>query len=158
VSTEQPNELQVKPQEEDQPGLDRDGFLEILIHAVEHIPAPAEGGQPETLDITLNVGGILITGTLVSRETFIQAVPTMKATVGALDEKMTKEDREARDKRYDRHYIHLTNARFIFADGRTIPGNAGKGIEWRGRLNRVDGWTIGRFLPASQLESEGSEA
>lgn len=154
MSTEQPNELQAKPQEDDQPGLDRDGFLEILIHAVEHIPAPAEGGQPETLDITLNVGGILITGTLVSRAAFIQAVPVMKGTVGALDEKMTKEDREARDKRYDRHYIHLTNARFVYPDGRTIPGSAGAGIEWRGRLNRVDGWTIGRFMPASHAGDE----
>lgn len=135
----------------DQVGIDRDTFLEILIVASERAAKMEEYPEHErTLDITLNVGGLIITGTLISRAAFIETVPVIKSTIGKIDEGLSAEVKTKRDESYDRHFIHLKNAKFITADGRTIPGT-GDGIEWRGRLNRIDGWTIGRFTPAGEV-------
>jgi hypothetical protein len=42
-------------------------------------------------------------------------------------------------------YIHLRGARFFSPSGQSVPGN--EGFFWRGRLDAVDGWSIGVLGP-----------
>lgn len=135
--------------------IDRDIFLEFLIGAVER--AEGDESQPEEerhFDITLNVGGTLVSGTVISRDKFIAEEPFMKATVGIVEEGQTPEQKEVAQKSREsgrRHYIHLKNAVFFTGPGRPIPSK-GEGVYWRGRLNRVDGWTVNRFTMAVSEE------
>ena len=123
---------------------DRDVFLEVLIHAVEVTRANEDTPAGERdFGITLNVGGAIVTGTLISHGEFVRSVPAMQTLVGAIERNMSEEEKRARDEDYDRHFIHLKDARIIFPSSLPIPDGE-EGIYWRGQLNKVDGWTVGR--------------
>lgn len=136
--------VSIKPEET----VDRDIFLELLITGVEGAEKNESVAEEEKhFDITLNVGGILVSGTVISRDNFIAEVPFIKATIGRLDAQRTPEQQVAANeivRSGRRHFIHLKDAVFFTDSGRPIPG-VGGGVYWRGQLNRVDGWTIGRF-------------
>jgi hypothetical protein len=125
--------------------VDRDGFLELLIHLVESEEMTAAEGAAEAAEVpppgvTLSVGGLLITGTVISRQSYIDGVATVRHIM-----KMVKENTPPNDKEeFDRHFIHLKDARFIFPNSEPLPHN--QGVYWRGRLNRVDGWAMGRMM------------
>ena len=132
--------------------VDRDVFLEFLIGAVESVektePVPEE---ERGFDITLTVGGILISGRVISRDAFVSGEPFVKSTIGVVDEQRTpeqKEDAEQVLKTGRRHFIHLKDAVFFTGPNLPIPG-VGQGFYWRGRLNSVDGWMIGRLTVQS---------
>jgi hypothetical protein len=136
-------------------GVDRDVFLEYLILLTESAAKMDEYSEEDgTIDITLNVGGLLVSGTLISRNAFVEAVPVIKATIGKIDERYSEELKAQQSQVEDRHFIHLKNARFFTAGGGRPTPSKGDGVLWRGQLNRVDGWTIGRFIPMSELSKE----
>jgi hypothetical protein len=87
---------------------DRDVFLEVLIHAVEVTRANEDTpAGARDFGITLNVGGAIVTGTLISHGEFVRSVPAMQTLVGAIEQNMSEEEKRARDEDYDRHFIHL---------------------------------------------------
>jgi hypothetical protein len=153
LSEEQPTDSRPEnnSQEEEDYRADRDGLLELLVRLVEidekETAVREEGAAPTDapppIQITLNIGGLIVTGTLISRRAFIQDVPLMQSTIGAWEESRSDEEKEAEDPGYDRHFIHMKDARFIFPNSEPVPKN--HGMYWRGQLNRVDGWTVGSF-------------
>lgn len=123
-----------------------DWMLQILVHTVNS--TDAEYG------VTLNMGGVIVTGTLVSgrkyfegvaeefaaastskrtaaywRRTFRQLGDTYFAPIPA-DQPVTPP-----------HFFHLRDARFIGLAPPVLPSN--RGVWWRGRIVRVDGFFLG---------------
>ena len=126
----------------------KDWFLQLLVNL-------ANKGRFE-LDITLTVGGMLISGTLAGvRQYFddlgayfaspfdsarnIEAFETAFKTIGDQCACVTPSEQTETPS-----YIHLKNARFYDASDRLI--SAASGVWWRGRLSEVQGFSPGLLV------------
>lgn len=111
--------------------------------------------EDASFGITLMVGGILITGDLVSGRTYftgqaeeVKAIGTGTGLegfiagleVGAQAYPVEEFDEETADPSSPR-YIHLRNAQVVAPSG-FMPA---RGMWWRGRLTSVDGFWIGKL-------------
>jgi hypothetical protein len=126
-----------------------DWFLAELVRRAN------EGGL--SIGITLNVGGTLISGTLVGGRRFFEGFAEDVAAAAADAETagraraffrspaaMYSDGSGAREVPANPEplaYLHLENARFFTATGTPIPGD--QGVFWRGKLGAVDGFALG---------------
>jgi hypothetical protein len=120
----------------------KDWTLEIILGAVE---AGVE------VPITLNVGGLVITGSLISEREFLE-----KVLYGKIYEKYKQgmqeisssetdsEDNESENKETSQskvyRFIHLKNAEFYYSTGINV--EIPEGLLWRGLLSSVDGYFL----------------
>lgn len=99
-----------------------------------------------TLDVTLQVGGLLVSGTLASFDEYLRAVAGVFGTEPAEEHEDGGEPDEDENKRQPR-YIHLRDFQ-IYEPGRPSPIPSDKppeSIWWRGRISHVDGFFLGRL-------------
>jgi len=124
----------------------KDWFLQFLVNL-------ANKNRFE-LDITLTVGGILISGTLVGVKQYFDELSTFFAN--PFDSGKNPDIKETFKQIGDQcacvapseqtetpSYIHLKNVNFANAQSRSIPGNAG--LWWRGRISEVQGFSPGKL-------------
>ena len=144
----------------------QDVFLEALVEGVNVYGI--------AWDLTLCVGGLLITGELVSTEVFFRALgeEVDRAISSHLGEEPTgkhaapyfqlaDESKVAWQKKQENRtaddpspaYICLRNARYFNPSGDSVPGH--DGVHWRGKLSAVDGWSFGRLVPSPAPASAG---
>jgi hypothetical protein len=104
--------------------------------------------------ITLQVGGFLVSGMLVSGKQYFEGFASDFASAFT-DQEAARGVREAFSRHGEmyklqgeadlRHpapvYIHLKQARFFNTSGDPIPRN--RGVFWRGRLSEVSGFILG---------------
>lgn len=111
--------------------------------------------------VTLLVRGVLVSGNLISGKAFWQRVgEVIETAIGGPDPdedpgssisatfKKVGQDIYREGAKEPLGFIHLEGVRFI------VPGNQAlttpRGLDaWRGRLDSVDGWFIGRLDPAT---------
>jgi hypothetical protein len=144
-----------------------DWFLQTLVRWVE------DGRQ---LSITLSVGGMLISGTLISYSEYLKlfgdqmrgmTVPELQdlltRTFADLAEKaehlMCEREREEEimqslgeepEDEFVLAYVHLKDTKFFLAAGAGIPTQGG--TLWRGKIASVDGFSLGS-LTASPAQT-----
>lgn len=127
--------------QEQQPA-DYDFILEILMNA-------AKSGMPTP--ITVNSGGVLITGMLVSEAEYLKEfaggmiLDAMKRRVEG-DEALRARMKEAKDDPSEREFIHIKNPQIILASGQMLPQGACP--MWRGRVKSIDGYIPGQLASA----------
>lgn len=132
------------------PGRPADGAVDTLLVALVTAIDRA-GGE---LGVTLNVGGCVVSGLLSPEADYVRGIATDFRAAGAqeladaFDESGGAEglegDRGDPVPREERAvYLHLREAR-VFAPGET-PLPTDRGVWWRGRLDRVDGWFFGHL-------------
>jgi hypothetical protein len=129
-----------------------DWFLQSLVNKADQ--SDLEVG------ITLQVSGMLVSGSLVSGRKYFEgfaadfsswfandpgAVESIKKSFSSYGETY-KADTETYDDSPPPQYIHLKNARFFNTVGDPIPAN--KGVWWRGRLCEVGGFSLGSLSAA----------
>lgn len=134
--------------------------IDPMLVAMQHVVGM---GKDNAIPLTLAVKGLLITGTLVSLETFVRVeeeylnnvvrgggrdfflklmeLANEKITVGAhasvgLVRQAMSED-----------VLYLVRAR-VLAGARSVPRGGEEGVPWRVRLSEVDGWTFGESSAA----------
>ncbi len=124
----------------------KDWFLQFLVNL-------ANKNRFE-LDITLTVGGMLISGTLVGVRQYFDDLSTYFASPfesGKRSEEIKHTFKTIGDQctcvsttepNETPSYIHLKNAVFADARGNTLPS---AGIWWRGRISEVQGFSPGRI-------------
>ena len=123
----------------------KDWFLQFLVNMANK--------SHFELQITLNVGGFLISGTLAGVKQYFADFGTDFAS-SFYAGKSFEEIRTTFQKIGDEcacvsksepsdspSYIHLKDARFFDAQGNSIGGN--KGVWWRGRISEVQGFVPG---------------
>lgn len=128
-----------------------DTILQLLVDMVN-------ADQLPNIPVTLNVGGLLVSGYLVSvRNYFVQLMETLsgggsgsKPDFATLWE-TTPAAAQVREPKWDKHepsarFVHLRNA-VIFYPGGGPSVTAGEGILWRGRVDAVDGFMLGMPSP-----------
>ena len=115
------------------------------------------------IGVTLNVGGILVSGTLVGGHRYFEGFAEDVAAASPDAETagraraffrspaaMYRSDaRGAREVAADPEplaYVHLEDARFFGGAASPIP--RGKGVYWRGKLSAVDGFALGVLDPS----------
>ena len=128
----------------------KDWFLQLLVNLANK--------KSFELDITLTVGGMLISGTLAGVRQYFNDLGAYFAS--PFESAMNSEELQLTFKTIGDHcacispseqtetpsYIHLKNARFSDASGRLI--SRATGVWWRGRLSEVQGFSPG--LPVEQ--------
>jgi hypothetical protein len=95
-----------------------------------------------SFDITLNVKGIIIFGTLITQQQYFEEV-NQKLTGsenGEMFGNLLSQIGEYQEK--ESKFIHLKNAKYQVGDNH-IPSN--EGVCWRGRLTEIDGFNLGSF-------------
>ncbi|MFP2927234.1 gas vesicle accessory protein GvpU [Pyxidicoccus sp. 3LG] len=130
-----------------------DWYLETLVHIVT--------ATRFSLEITLSVGGTLISGQLISGKEYLELTADQLASAfmslgvsaeGAKDIKeglsrpaqaLYQDEKEAQSGGFG--YIHLKNARIISGASTQPLGNAC----WRSRLSSVDGFVLGALTKSA---------
>lgn len=124
----------------------KDWFLQFVVNL-------ANNNRFE-LDITLTVGGFLVSGTLTGVRTYFDELGDYFA--GSFDSSETSEEVRGTFKQIGEQcscvspsektetpsYIHLKSARFYDAQGNSIGQNT-PGVLWRGRISEVQGFAPG---------------
>jgi hypothetical protein len=132
-------------QDELQLGQKSDWFLASLVNIANS--GPIEFG------ITLQIGGLLVSGNLVNGARYFEGFASEFAG-GFPDAEIAENIRKAIEshgvvykpndedsKRSQPTFIHLREARFFNTAGKPVPVN--KGVWWRGRLSEVSGFVLG---------------
>ena len=126
----------------------KDWFLQLLVNLANK--------DKFELDITLTVGGMLISGTLAGVRQYFNDLGAYFAS--PFESAMNIEEFKTTFKEIGDQcacvtpseqtdtpsYIHLKNARFFDASGSLIAGKSG--VWWRGRLSEVQGFSPGRLV------------
>ena len=125
-----------------------DAFLQFLVNLVNN------GSQIESIGVTLQMGGMLVSGSIVSgAEYFDRFAETFSDSLSDMDTQARQSVRTSLAELGDvfrlpqpaeplPNYIHLVDALFFTADGTPI---AGQPTLWRGRSSAVDGFILGRL-------------
>jgi hypothetical protein len=128
-----------------------DWFLQKLVAVMNESPESYVG-------ITLNVGGILVSGELISGKRYFEAFAKEYAdgsrAVGLDSAVADQLETSLADlgRIYDEpdewgetaawpHFIHLRNAQFFWPGQLPVPMN--RPVWWRGRIEAVDGFVLG---------------
>jgi hypothetical protein len=125
----------------------KDWFLQFLVNL-------ANKNQFE-VDITLTVGGLLISGTLSGVKKYFDELGDFFA--GSYDASSSSENIKNTFKKIGEQclcvapseqsetpsYLHLKNVRFFDAQGKGIPASAGGW--WRGRISEIQGFSPGKL-------------
>jgi len=128
-----------------------DWFLQELVSMINE--TPGKGAFP----ITLNTGGIIISGILIGVHEYFESFAKEFSSVIQDEEKRNyfkeyfesfgKLLAEKPENRMPPAYIHLRDARLYCSTNRPIPTD--EGILWRGRISCIDGFFL-RELTAGE--------
>ena len=127
-----------------------DWFLQMLVEMVN--------GSEVVFPVTLNVGGVLVSGEMVSGHKYFEGFAkdlkegmfgTTSENANFVEDQFKKlgsiyireEQGQDDERKPPPQYIHLRNARIFHPGGTPIPTN--RGVWWRGRLEAVDGFILG---------------
>ena len=138
-----------EPPENSEPKIrvhsDPDWFLQGLVVMVN--------GSELEIGITLTVGGLLVSGYMVSGHKYFEGFAEDFGSGFPKDIKNPGDGYKELGKIYtdpehpldsrSTSFIHLKNARFYHNSGGAVPQN--RGVWWRGRLTAVDGFMLGNF-------------
>lgn len=138
----------MSPEVHDTEGSPAVGFKgdPVLASLVRDVNA---GDTEEGLSITLTVGGAIISGKLGSRTAY------NRACMWHIDQGTKRDSAEIRaafradadaDEASWPSHVHVQDVRFFDATGASIPRGAHwPSVWWRGRIERIDGWTLGEL-------------
>jgi len=137
------------------PAPEADHFLRFLVTVMDNTDFE--------VGVTLNVGGLLVSGLLVGYDKYVEGVVSqLRGAGGDKEANMFVEEIFRRyaevynsddqggdptpEPAMDTDYIHLGEARFFTPGSAPLPV---EGVWWRGRLSEVQGFTLGTLKPAS---------
>jgi hypothetical protein len=121
-------------------GTGKDSILEFFVQA--------SNKHDFSLDITLNVKGAVITGTLVSAKEYFDSLSETFEDGSDVAQKLSEELARAgesveENQSTEAHFIHLKNTKVYCGDSKPTPSK-GK-IMWRGKISEVDGFFLGKI-------------
>ncbi|WP_368502975.1 gas vesicle accessory protein GvpU [Alkalihalophilus sp. As8PL] len=106
-----------------------------------------------SLDITLNVKGALISGTLISAKEYLNELSESFEDGNEVAQKVSKELSKASEEAEsgspsEVSFIHMKHTKMFIGDSKSTP-STGK-IIWRGKLSEVDGFFLGKITDSSE--------
>ncbi|WP_404459126.1 gas vesicle accessory protein GvpU [Sutcliffiella horikoshii] len=121
-------------------GARKDSILEFFVQAANNYDF--------SLDISLNVNGAVISGTLISAKDYFEAMSETFEDGNEIAQKISEQlaatgESFESSKGAEANFIHLKNTKVYCGDSKPTPSE-GK-ILWRGKLSEVDGFFLGRI-------------
>ncbi|MCM3619535.1 gas vesicle protein GvpU [Sutcliffiella horikoshii] len=121
-------------------GAGKDSILEFFVQAANQ--------HDFSLDITLNVNGAVVSGTLIPVKDYFDAMSETFEDGNDIAQKISEQLAGAGEnvdtsKGAEANFIHLKNTKVFCGDSKPTPSE-GK-ILWRGKLSEVDGFFLGRI-------------
>ncbi|WP_270180328.1 gas vesicle accessory protein GvpU [Alkalihalobacillus sp. CinArs1] len=128
---------------------EKDSVLEFFVQA--------SNKHDFSLDITLNLKGAMVTGTLVSAGEYFSTLSESFEDEGDVSQKLSEELTKAGEavegsSVKDAQFIHLKNARVYCGDTKPTPSKGS--ILWRGKLTEVDGFFLGRISESKSKDQQ----
>lgn len=119
----------------------KDSILEFFVQAANK--------HDFSLDITLNVKGSVITGTLISAKEYFTTLSETFEGGGEIAQMLSEQlgkSGEAAENNDDpeAHFIHMKETRVYCGDSKPTPSKGE--ILWRGKLSEIDGFFLGKIL------------
>nr|WP_144543905.1 gas vesicle accessory protein GvpU [Cytobacillus oceanisediminis] len=126
----------------------KDSILEFFVQAANQ--------HDFSLDITLNVNGAVITGTLVSAKDYFNALSETIEGGSEVAQKLSEQLEKAGDAAQsnddsEAHFIHMKETKVYCGDSKPTPSKGD--ILWRGKLSEVDGFFLGKIFDGSNKDS-----
>ena len=130
------------------PGIMKDSILEFFVQAANKRDFP--------LDITLNVKGAVITGTMVSAKEYFdtlseiledgdEVAQMLSDQLGSAGEAAQSQDNP------EAYFIHMKDTKVYCGDSKPTPSKGE--ILWRGKLSEIDGFFLGKIFDNSNKET-----
>jgi len=125
-------------------GTTKDNILEFFVKAANI--------HDFTLDITLNVKGAVITGTIVSAKEYFETLSEIfddgNEVAQKLSEQLSRAGESAHsDGSSEANFIHMKETKVYCGDSKSTPSKGE--ILWRGKLSEVDGFFLGKIYDSS---------
>ena len=129
-------------------GKMKDNILEFFVQAANK--------HNFSLDITLNVKGAVITGTMVSAKEYFNTLSEIleegNEIAQAVSEQLGKAGETAEaNPDSEAYFIHMKNTKVYCGDSKPTPSKGE--ILWRGKLTEVDGFFLGKIFESSDRET-----
>ncbi|WP_043930208.1 gas vesicle accessory protein GvpU [Bacillus sp. EB01] len=126
----------------------KDTVLELFVQAANN--------HSFNLDITLNVKGAVITGTIISAKEYFESLSETVEDGSDVAEKLSEmlsnaAESVGSESQAEASYIHLKNANVYVGDSKPTPSKGD--ILWRGKLSEIDGFFIGRIVDGKSKDS-----
>lgn len=123
----------------------KDSVLEFFVNAANK--------HSFALDITLNVKGAVISGTLVSAKEYFETMSETFEDGSEIAQKLSEQLSEASaavdsSDGAEAHFLHLKNTKVYCGDSKSTPSRGQ--ILWRGKLHEIDGFFLGKISEASK--------
>ncbi|WP_191559723.1 gas vesicle accessory protein GvpU [Metabacillus idriensis] len=101
-----------------------------------------------SLDITLNVKGSVISGTMVSAKEYFDALSETFEDGSEIAQELSEQLSIASESvesngDAEAHFIHLKNTKVYIGDSKSTPSKGQ--ILWRGKLKEIDGFFLGKI-------------
>ncbi|ART77698.1 gas vesicle protein GvpU [Sutcliffiella horikoshii] len=121
-------------------GARKDSILEFFVQAAN--------SYDFSLDISLNVNGAVISGTLISAKDYFETMSETFEDGNEIAQKISEQlaatgESFESNKGAEANFIHLKNTKVYCGDSKPTPSE-GK-LLWRGKLSDVDGFFLGRI-------------
>lgn len=118
----------------------KDSILEFFVKASNQ--------HDFSLDLTLNINGALVSGTMISAkeyfETMSESFEDGSDVAKAVSEQLSAASESVEEGNGgEANFIHLKNTRVYCGDSKPTPSK-GK-ILWRGKLDEIDGFFLGKI-------------
>lgn len=130
----------------------KDNILEFFVKA--------SNKHDFSLDITLLVNGAVVSGTMVSAkeyfETLSESFEDGNDIAQALSEQLTKAGESVDSNNDEANFIHLKNTQIYCGDSKPTPSK-GK-ILWRGKLNEVDSFFLGKISESKSSSTSSKKS
>lgn len=125
-------------------GAMKDSILEFFVQA--------SNKRNFSLDITLNVKGSVITGTMVSAKEYFDTLSETFEDGSEVAQKLSEQLAKAGDAfenniEFEAQFIHLKNTKVYCGDSKPTPSRGE--ILWRGKLREIDGFFLGKISDSS---------
>lgn len=121
----------------------KDSILEFFVQAANKYHF--------SLDITLNVKGAVITGTMISAGEYFSTLSERFADgndiAQMLSEQLGKAGEASQDNDSEAYFIHMKETKVYCGDSKPTPSKGE--IVWRGKLSEIDGFFLGKIFDSN---------
>lgn len=125
----------------------KDNILEFLVQAANK--------HDFNLDITLNVKGAVITGTMISAKEYFRSLSGTFEDGNDIAQMLSEQLDQAGEVAQNSddtgaNFLHMKETKVYCGDSKPTPSKGQ--ILWRGKLSEIDGFFLGRILDGSGQE------
>ncbi|ERN51588.1 gas vesicle accessory protein GvpU [Alkalihalophilus marmarensis] len=130
----------------------QDSILEYFVHAANK--------HDFSLNITLNVGGAMVTGTMISAKEYFSLLSEKFEGGNDISNHLSEQLKQAGeaakgDEESPASFIHLNDAQVYCGDREPTPSEGE--VLWRGKLSEVDGFFLGKISAGEATSDQEQE-